>query len=206
MKRRSAKKRRKSSASPVASGTSAPGGTPPVPPPVENNRLCLKCGLCCDGSLFGRVRIHPDEDLGRLRSAGLEICEDKKHGPVMSQPCAQYCEGRCDAYGDRPRQCRTFVCHSLARCQAGDLSMEDALRLADSLREQRRFLVALIRSHLPDFADRPLREALREIGRLLDIDGEEAKKVQRRHGALLAQAVAFRRFRDEHFGQADERE
>ncbi len=138
-----------------------------------------------------------------MRAAGLEIWKDASHGHLMAQPCAQYRGGCCEAYNDRPRQCRNFVCVTLARFEKGEVSMREALRLAELLREKRRFLNGLIATHLPEFADRPLREALRETKRLLEIRNEkEAREIQERHGELLVHTIAFRKFRKEYFGQA----
>jgi hypothetical protein len=72
--------------------------------------LCRSCGMCCDGSLFGRVPLEPDEVQGAR----------KNHLPVLAsgqgfeQPCPALAgaegESGCSVYAERPRACRRFVC------------------------------------------------------------------------------------------------
>jgi uncharacterized protein len=82
--------------------------------------LCRACGLCCDGSLFGRGQLEPDEvDVGtqrRLRVVG--------NGGSFEQPCTALVEGACAIYDDRPRSCRRFVCrlHERLRASRGDVA------------------------------------------------------------------------------------
>jgi hypothetical protein len=149
------------------------------------------------------VRIHPDEDSNQLRSAGLILQAEPEHGLVMNQPCAQYCDGQCQAYTARPRQCRRFTCATLARHNTGELTIEESRKRVAILREHRRRLDQLIGRHLPDLAERPLREVFREINRLLAVRGDDAKSIQQQHGELLVHAIAFRRYRSEHFASAE---
>jgi Fe-S-cluster containining protein len=88
-------------------------------------RLCQSCGLCCDGSLFGRVALEPDEILV-ARKRRLRVLAS---GKGFEQPCAALAalgagESRtCSIYLDRPRSCRRFVCrlHERHRREGGPL-------------------------------------------------------------------------------------
>lgn len=90
----------------------------------ELEALCLACGLCCDGSLFGRVGLEPGEVAG-ARARGLVVLSD---GRAFDQPCRALDEserGRaCAAYGERPASCRRFVCrlHETHRREGGPLA------------------------------------------------------------------------------------
>src|SRR5258708_39500517 len=76
--------------------------------------LCRSCGLCCDGSLFGRVALGPGE-VAAARRHGLRIVEG---GKGFEQPCGALStraartgsEHVCSCYEERPRACRTFAC------------------------------------------------------------------------------------------------
>jgi Fe-S-cluster containining protein len=77
--------------------------------------LCQSCGLCCDGSLFGRVDLERDE-VGPMRKKRLRVASD---GRTFEQPCPALapCESgvdghlrACSIYDERPASCRTFVC------------------------------------------------------------------------------------------------
>jgi hypothetical protein len=65
----------------------------------ELETLCRSCGLCCDGSLFGRVTLQADE----------------VHLPVLEQPCAAHSSSACSIYAERPRACRAFTCRLYER-------------------------------------------------------------------------------------------
>jgi uncharacterized protein len=83
---------------------------------AELTTLCHSCGLCCDGSLFGRVPLLPAE-LPLARKHRLHVVPS---GSAMEQPCAALAldaeESRiCTAYEDRPAACRAFDCVLLAR-------------------------------------------------------------------------------------------
>jgi hypothetical protein len=73
--------------------------------------LCKACGLCCDGSLFGRVPLEPDE-IAAARKNRLPIVRE---GNAFEQPCSAYVHNTCKSYDARPRACRRFTCRLYAR-------------------------------------------------------------------------------------------
>lgn len=72
--------------------------------------LCLACGLCCDGSLFGFVPLEPAE-IAPARARGLAVIAS---GRGFEQPCPAL-RGGCTLYAERPAACRRFTCRLLAR-------------------------------------------------------------------------------------------
>ena len=83
------------------------------------SELCLACGLCCDGSLFGRVPLAPEE-VDVARKNRLRVIPS---GRAMEQPCAALEGGACTAYAERPNACRAFECrlHERHRREGGPL-------------------------------------------------------------------------------------
>jgi len=85
--------------------------------------LCQSCGLCCDGSLFGRVPLD-----GGGASAGRRL-RVVAGGASFEQPCSALGEAgpgerrACAIYEERPRACRAFVCelHERHRREGGPL-------------------------------------------------------------------------------------
>jgi hypothetical protein len=73
--------------------------------------LCKSCGLCCDGSLFGRVPLEPDE-IDAARTNRLPIVGDAQ---AFEQPCTAYVQNACICYDERPRACHRFICRLYAR-------------------------------------------------------------------------------------------
>jgi Fe-S-cluster containining protein len=69
-------------------------------------QLCLKCGLCCDGTIFAGVELQPGDDAKLLRALGLPIPSSRKFG----QPCNALAGCRCQIYEARPKHCRQFEC------------------------------------------------------------------------------------------------
>jgi hypothetical protein len=102
-------------------------------------KLCLACGLCCDGTLFGHVKLGPADDVKRLKTLGLPVAVTRGRTPVTHFPqrCAALCtDCTCRVYADRPRQCRTFECGVFQAAQAGRITFPAARRTVKKARRQ----------------------------------------------------------------------
>jgi Fe-S-cluster containining protein len=76
--------------------------------------LCKSCGLCCDGSLFGRVTLERGE-VRVARTHHLRVLQrEGDRRDAFEQPCSALSrrdEGcACAIYTERPRSCRSFTC------------------------------------------------------------------------------------------------
>lgn len=85
------------------------------------SELCLDCGLCCDGTLFGT---------GRLEAADSALARETvlagEAPGTFRQPCAAL-EGKlCRIYEQRPAACRAFDCTLVRELAAGHGSLEEA--------------------------------------------------------------------------------
>lgn len=84
---------------------------------ADLSTLCQSCGLCCDGSLFGRVPLDPEEDVLARRNR-LRVLDN---GKAFEQPCTALGESSsgarriCSIYDERPLSCRRFTCRLLDR-------------------------------------------------------------------------------------------
>ena len=87
--------------------------------------LCLRCGLCCNGVLFGDGKLRRADDADRLKSLGLEV-ERFDDGQYFLQPCGGFDGCRCTIYADRPTMCRKFECGVLKRQLAGTITESTA--------------------------------------------------------------------------------
>ena len=90
------------------------------------DRLCTRCGLCCDGSLFADVELSGAVEAAGLEAMGLEIEEDDAGGGLLVQPCGALQGGRCGIYAHRPKCCRTFECGLLRDVRRGAVDVERA--------------------------------------------------------------------------------
>ena len=87
-------------------------------------RLCVRCGLCCDGTLFNRGRILPEDDPAQLAANGFILISTARRTGFL-QPCLHHQQGICTIYRQRrPQVCHTFRCALLRRFDAGELSLE----------------------------------------------------------------------------------
>ena len=100
----------------------------------ELSQLCRSCGLCCDGSLFARAKLAPDE-LEPAKRNGLRVIQDKG----FEQPCSQLESNGCKIYESRPGVCRSFRCKLFARHRDEGGPIEARLRIV------RRFRSALVK-------------------------------------------------------------
>lgn len=111
-------------------------------------KLCLACGLCCDGTLFGHVRLGPGDDARKLKALDLPVKVSRGRTPLtyFPQPCAALCADRtCRVYADRPAQCRTFECGVFKDAQAGRITFAVALRRVKQARGQADHIRGLLR-------------------------------------------------------------
>ncbi|QRK13192.1 YkgJ family cysteine cluster protein [Archangium violaceum] len=92
--------------------------------------LCLRCGLCCDGTLFTHVPLRRTE-VGPLKALGLPVKERKDGTPILPQRCAALEGKRCTAYAERPEECRRYHCNLFSALSEGEVSLEEALAVVD---------------------------------------------------------------------------
>src|SRR5437899_24794 len=98
------------------------------------DRLCTRCALCCDGSLFADVELSGPAEATGLEILGLEIDEDDADGGVLPLPCTALRGRRCGIYAHRPECCRTFECRLLQDVRRGEVDVARAAeRIADAL-------------------------------------------------------------------------
>lgn len=91
------------------------------------SRLCQACGLCCDGSLFPTVRLHPGDSPPGLKQLGFRI-QHKKRYDFFDQPCVAFKKSCCSIYKERPVRCRAFQCQQLKRLALGETTEENVLK------------------------------------------------------------------------------
>lgn len=100
-------------------------------------RLCQSCGMCCDGSLFGRVILQSGE-VERARRHGLRVLGS---GKGFEQRCAALArpgsigERRCRIYDERPLSCRKFTCRLYERHRRDGGPIEEGLAAVRRVRE-----------------------------------------------------------------------
>ena len=91
------------------------------------SRLCLACGLCCNGVLFHIVRLQPGDSVKQLESLGMKL-NRKKREPYFRQPCCFLKDCTCTQYEARPQRCRLFECQQIKRLALHEVTEAEAGR------------------------------------------------------------------------------
>jgi Fe-S-cluster containining protein len=100
---------------------------------VLTDTLCTRCGLCCDGTLFGDVELTGPREATRLEGLGLDVDSDDADTELLSLPCRGLRGTRCSVYVHRPQCCRTFECRLLENAGRGVVTVDEALaRIAEA--------------------------------------------------------------------------
>lgn len=111
---------------------------------MSEQSLCTACGMCCDGTLFGHVRLAPVE-VANAMDAGLLVVS-LEDGRGFLQPCSQLRCGGCGIYERRPSPCRRYRCNTLIALEADEID-----HLAASRRvEVAKSAVNRLRQNRPD--------------------------------------------------------
>ena len=141
--------------------------------------LCLTCGLCCDGTLFGSVELQPGDDPAHLQALGLRILRGRAKATQTSlattkppsaklkflQPCvALEASGRCAIYHERPTYCRGFDCALLKAVAADRLTTPAARRKIKNALKQVALVRRLLRRLGQTDEGRDLRSRVRRLG------------------------------------------
>jgi Fe-S-cluster containining protein len=90
----------------------------------ELESLCQACGLCCDGTLFTRVPLGPDEVVPEVR---LAVARNDKGARYVPQRCGALEGTVCQVYAARPLACRRYQCLLFNAQREGEVSLQDAL-------------------------------------------------------------------------------
>lgn len=111
---------------------------------MSADSLCLSCGICCDGTLYGSVVLEPAER-ERVERVGLRVLVSVRQGQepelTMPQPCSALRGVLCSVYEDRPASCARYEC-SLRRGVAAGAPLAEALVTVGRMHE----LLAIIRA------------------------------------------------------------
>ena len=147
--------------------------------------LCPKCGLCCNGVLFGDVQLEKSENAAALRALGLTP-ERKGKAIRFSQPCSCFDGELCKIYNQRPNRCRTFECGLLKRVKNAEIPIQRAVK---AIVEARREIVS-VRALLERLGQKdehlPLsRRCAKVISQPIDLTASE-EEIELRGELLLA--------------------
>lgn len=102
---------------------------------VTPEPLCLRCALCCDGTLFSHVRLHAHE-VPPLVEAGVRPRQRPDGEAWLVHRCQALDGHACTSYAVRPTACRRFLCLLATAFQDGEVSLADAVETIARARAQ----------------------------------------------------------------------
>jgi len=111
--------------------------------------LCTRCGLCCDGTLFGDVELTGPGEATRLEALGLDVDADDADVELLALPCRGLRGTRCSVYAHRPRCCRTFECRLLQDTARGAVTVAEALTTIAEAKAQVQKVTTLVAGFEP---------------------------------------------------------
>ena len=97
---------------------------------INEQSICIGCGLCCDGTVVTHLAVRDESDLGApLRGLGVEIIA-AADPPVFELPCPAVCDGVCTIHSlHRPSACSQFECALSQGVLDGRVAFEEARML-----------------------------------------------------------------------------
>jgi len=150
--------------------------TTPLESPVEEQEICVNCGLCCDGTLFSYAILQAGER-GTLPEKIEEKYGKDEENEFFTLPCAYFC-GKCTIYGQkRAIVCSTFRCNLLKKFSKGEINQGEAFKAVDTSIELRAEIFQMYKIICGTEFTRSFRELLRELPEILKIyEGDFLKK------------------------------
>jgi Fe-S-cluster containining protein len=148
--------------------------------------LCLRCRMCCDGTLFAVVPLTPQERAVAKR-ARLPVVNSS-----LEQPCAALGDdGHCCIYASRPGPCQSYTCVAYRGLSAGEMDFEAAVAKIDRARNLARDIRARLTDRFVGFE---------EVCRLIRAEDDDTAAWRVKNGELLMDLVAFVRICESDFG------
>lgn len=96
--------------------------------PADEQMICVKCGMCCDGTLFRFARLNPGER-GNLPERIDERSYTEEGKDYFHLPCL-YFVGKCSIYDSKKADvCSDYRCQLLKDLSEGKMTQEEAFKI-----------------------------------------------------------------------------
>lgn len=163
-------------------------------------KICMVCGFCCDGTLFLYGNLNTNE-LGHLPRKIEQNRFTKEDKEYFRQPCPYFIE-KCTIYNkNRPDVCSVFRCRLLRDFEGGKISTEEALEIVREAFDMRKELLnkySLISVNHDAISFRVL---LAELGKILNSLQEE-NELKEEYGMLQVRCNIFQALLIKYFRSA----
>ncbi|WP_214652188.1 YkgJ family cysteine cluster protein [Novosphingobium jiangmenense] len=157
------------------------------------SRLCLACGLCCNGTVYGYAIIREDE-VEEAARIGMNTMRTMDKSPAFLMACNWLDGAACTRYTQwRPSICGDYFCRVQKRAEKQDLTEEQAFaRIANARR-----MAEEVKALLPD--GMPMSQARHEFRRLAGMHPNLTPEESR----FVVKMFTLERYLDAEFRGAD---
>jgi hypothetical protein len=126
------------------------------------SKICVQCGMCCDGTLFPQAKVKNSDDELLAKSLGLTTFSTSNNKTFFELPCSLF--NKCCTIYDKPRPntCSKFMCEPLQKVLSSEISFKDAEQQILLALKNRRQVTATA-SLIPEFKSYTLQQLLAEI-------------------------------------------
>lgn len=127
----------------------------------EEQGICRRCGLCCDGTLFVQVPLSAD-DCSRLKCIQGKNSAADEH---LDLPC-RFFGSQCEVYEARPAVCSGYRCQLLEDHSSGRLNSAEAFGIISNALGLKEEVMNMYRSHFGKSYEAGFRQLLIDVRHL----------------------------------------
>ena len=170
--------------------------------PEKEQEICVGCGFCCDGTLFGHAVLKPGER-GLLPEKIEESAYSEGEKDYFRLPCGYFSE-KCTIY-DRERAdvCGSYRCQLLRDFAGNKITLEEAMDVIKEARSMRGDLLEQFRRFSGNNDKIHFKKILRELGRFQNPDSEK-EPLNMDYEMLLGRCNIFEALMIKHFRSASD--
>lgn len=170
--------------------------------PMEEQAICVMCGLCCDGTLFLNASLKPGEK-GNLPEKIEQHYRMEKDREYFVLPCPYFKE-KCTIYNQRRADvCSAYRCQLLKNIENKKISRVDALNMIFNARKIRDDLLEEYRKITGNVSTLHFKLLLTELGKIQKVSGVNNPMFPE-FEMLLAKCNIFEAILLRHFKSEDE--
>lgn len=165
--------------------------------PPDEQKICVTCGFCCDGTLFLHAHLNPGERghlPAKIEQAGYSV----EGNDYFRLPCS-YFDRKCTIYNEKKADvCSDYRCQLLKDFAVGSITLEGALAVVREGKQMR----ARVMNDFKKFSGRReeiyFKQLLREMGKIQE-SANEARNVSKEFEILMARCNIFEALLIKHF-------
>lgn len=170
---------------------------------MQEQRICVECGFCCDGTLFRHAHLDKGERGGNLPHMIEASSFSRDDRDYFKLPCG-YFSGKCTIYKrKRANVCGSYRCQLLKNMAADILSPGEALAIVEEARSIRSTLLEGFRNLSGRNEEFYFMQVLSEIGKYSEMpeknetDGETYEILQAKCNIFEALLIKYFRPADD---------